>query len=125
MGELKFLSGHRHARTQLKKPVWIIILISFVILFLICAYVYPPKSSSACYIFSSGGCKVLSNWLPPVPVREFTDEEIISRVVIRDILSTPPIERRTPKIAFMFLSLGSLPFEMLWDRFFRVRLLYL
>ncbi|KAK4797730.1 hypothetical protein SAY86_030056 [Trapa natans] len=119
MGDLKLLSGHRHARAQLRRPVWIIILISFFILFLILVYVYPPQSSSACYIFSSRGCKALSVWLPPVPVREFTDEEIASRVVIKEILSTPPIEIRNPKIAFMFLSSGSLPFEKLWDKFFR------
>ncbi|KAK4783384.1 hypothetical protein SAY86_007758 [Trapa natans] len=117
-GELKLLFGHRHARTQLRRPVWIIILICFFILFLIFAYVYPPQSISACYIFSSRGCDGLSDWLPPVRVREFTDEEIASRVVIREILNTPPIETRNPKIAFMFLSPGSLPLEKLWDRFF-------
>ncbi|KAK4786325.1 hypothetical protein SAY86_003014 [Trapa natans] len=119
MGKVQLLAEQRHARTQLRKPVWIMVLIFVFILFLISAYVHPPQSSSACYIFSSRGCKVLTDWLPPIPSREYTDEEIASRIVIKEILSTPSPETRNPKIAFMFLSPGSLPFERLWDRFFR------
>ncbi|XP_040942321.1 glycosyltransferase BC10 [Gossypium hirsutum] len=118
MGDTKILPGSRH-RSPLKRPIWIILMVSFVSLFLVCAYIYPPNSDVACYVFSSRGCKVLTDWLPP-PKRELTDEEIISRVVVRDILDTPPVESKNPKIAFMFLTPGSLPFEKLWDMFFRV-----
>ncbi|KAK8345385.1 hypothetical protein V6Z12_A07G145000 [Gossypium hirsutum] len=117
MGDTKILPGSRH-RSPLKRPIWIILMVSFVSLFLVCAYIYPPNSDVACYVFSSRGCKVLTDWLPP-PKRELTDEEIISRVVVRDILDTPPVESKNPKIAFMFLTPGSLPFEKLWDMFFR------
>ncbi|TYH68994.1 hypothetical protein ES332_D05G026600v1 [Gossypium tomentosum] len=117
MGDTKILPGSRH-RSPLKRPIWIILMVSFVSLFLVCAYIYPPNSGVACYVFSSRGCKVLTDWLPP-PKRELTDEEIISRVVVRDILDTPPVESKNPKIAFMFLTPGSLPFEKLWDMFFR------
>lgn len=48
--EMQILPGPRH-RTHMKKPLWIIILVSFIIVFLICAYMYPPQSSGACYIF--------------------------------------------------------------------------
>ncbi|PSR85261.1 Mediator of RNA polymerase II transcription subunit like, partial [Actinidia chinensis var. chinensis] len=117
MKEMQILPAPRH-RGQLKKPTWIIVLVSLVSLFLICAYIYPPHNSAACYVFSSNGCKGFSHWLPPAPVREFTDDEIASRVVIRDILSAPPLESKNPKIAFLFLTPGALPFEKLWDKFF-------
>ncbi|XP_027329875.1 glycosyltransferase BC10-like [Abrus precatorius] len=118
MGDMQILSGPRH-RPHMKKPMWIIILVLFVCVFLICAYIYPPQSRSACYVFSSRGCKGFVNWLPPIPAREYTDEEIASRVVIKDILNSPPIVSKSSKIAFMFLSPGSLPFEKLWDKFFQ------
>ncbi|XP_073138147.1 glycosyltransferase BC10-like isoform X6 [Henckelia pumila] len=106
-------------RGHLKKPTWIIILISLVSLFLVCAYLYPPQSSSACYIFSSHGCKTLQSWLPPAPTRELSDDEIASQVVIRDILNMASNTSANPKIAFLFLTPGALPFEKLWDKFFQ------
>ncbi|KAL7137065.1 hypothetical protein ABFS83_10G069200 [Erythranthe nasuta] len=105
-------------RGQSKKPTWIIVLVSLVCLFLVCAYVYPPQNSSACYVFSSGGCKGIQ-WLPPAPTRELSDDEIASRVVIKSILKMAPALSETPKIAFLFLTPGALPFEKLWDKFFQ------
>ncbi|XP_023006929.1 uncharacterized protein LOC111499571 isoform X1 [Cucurbita maxima] len=115
--DMQSLPGPRH-RTHMKRPMWIIILVSFIIVFLFCAYMYPPQGDSACYIFSSRGCKVITDWLPPAPARELTDEEVASHVVIREILNSPIVPSKTPKIAFMFLTPGSLPFEKLWDKFF-------
>ncbi|XP_042031693.1 glycosyltransferase BC10-like [Salvia splendens] len=106
-------------RGPLRKPTWIIVLVSLVSLFLVCAYVYPPQNSAACYVFSSRGCKGMPNWLPPSPIRELTDEEIAARVVIRDILNMPTAIQTTPKIAFLYLTPGALPFEKLWDKFFQ------
>lgn len=124
MGDMQILPGSRH-RPPMKKPMWIIVLVLFVCVFLIIAYMYPPQSSSsACYIFSSRGCKRFSDWLPPAPAREYTDEEIASRVVIKDILTSPPVVSKKSKIAFMFLSPGSLPLEKLWDNFFQVSVGY-
>ncbi|KAK4757270.1 hypothetical protein SAY87_007397 [Trapa incisa] len=125
MGKVQLLAEQRHARAQLRKHVWIISLIFVFILFLISAYIYPRQSSSACYIFSSRGCKVLIDWLPLIPAREHTDKEIASHIVIKEILTIPLLETRNPKIAFMFLNPGSLHFERLWDRFFRARFLCL
>ncbi|WRX31626.1 Glycosyl transferase [Theobroma cacao] len=105
-------------RPHLKRPVWIIVLVTFVSIFLITAYVYPPTSSAACYIFSSRGC-TLYNQPPTFPSRELSDDETISQVVIREILKTPPILSKKSKIAFLFLTPGTLPFEELWDKFFR------
>ncbi|KAJ6363130.1 hypothetical protein OIU78_003333 [Salix suchowensis] len=117
MGDVQILHGARH-RPPLKRPMWIIVLVSMVSLFLVCAYIYPPQSSNACYVFSSRGCKVLTDWLPPAPAREFTDDEIVSRIVVREILNTPSIPTKKAKIAFMFLTTSLLPFEKLWDKFF-------
>lgn len=118
MGDMKILPGPRPRTT--KRPLWIIILVSMVSVFLICAYIYPPSGTAACYIFSSKGCKVITDWLPPIPAREYSDAEIASRIVIREILNTPFVTANTPKIAFLFLTPGSLPFEKLWDKFFHV-----
>ena len=109
-------------RPHLKRPVWIIILVTFVIIFLITAYVYPPTSSAACYIFSSRDCSTLYNQPPTFPSRELSDDETISQVVIKEILKTPPIQLKNSKIAFLFLTPGTLPFEALWAKFFHVRL---
>ncbi|KVI11849.1 Glycosyl transferase, family 14 [Cynara cardunculus var. scolymus] len=117
MKDMQILPPPRH-RAPLKKPTWIIVLVSLVCVFLVVAYIYPPQTSGACYVFSSSGCNTFTSWLPP-PVREFTDDEIASHVVISSILNAPPIESKNPKIAFMFLSPGSLPFEKLWDKFFQ------
>ncbi|KAL4651991.1 hypothetical protein ACB092_01G200700 [Castanea dentata] len=117
MADMQILSGPRH-RPPLRRPMWIIILVLLVTLFLICAYMYPPQSSAACYVFSSRGCISITDWLPPAPAREFTDEELASHVVIKDILNSHPILSHKSKIAFMFLTPGSLPFEKLWEKFF-------
>ncbi|GAB2215722.1 hypothetical protein Droror1_Dr00020118 [Drosera rotundifolia] len=102
----------------LRRPVWIIVLVSIVCIFLIAAYVYPLRHSviAACDFFASGVCKMYVD-IPSTP-RPMTDDEIYSRVVIKDILKTP-MHSKNPKIAFLFLTPGSLPFEKLWHRFFQ------
>ncbi|EPS62625.1 hypothetical protein M569_12166, partial [Genlisea aurea] len=118
MKDILILPGPRQ-RSQIKKPTWIIVLVSLVCVFLVCANVYPPHSFAACYVFSSHGCRAFQKWLPPSLGRVLTDEELASRVVIRDILYMPPVLMGRPKIAFMFLTPGPLPFERLWDKFFQ------
>ncbi|CAN1229321.1 Glycosyltransferase BC10 [Linum grandiflorum] len=117
MGDVQIFHGQRH-RAPLKRPIWIIVLVSMVCLFLVCAYIYPPRTGTACYIFSSGGCKGIDRWLPPTPERELTDSEIASHIVIKEFLNAPPVHTKTSKIAFMFLTPGQLPFEKLWEKFF-------
>ncbi|XP_010277197.1 PREDICTED: uncharacterized protein LOC104611714 [Nelumbo nucifera] len=118
IGDLQIMPAPRH-RPHLKRPMWIIVLVSLVSMFLIGAYIYPSRGFAACYIFSSRGCKSFSEWLPPTPARELTDDELASHVFIKDILKMTPLQSRNPKIAFMFLTPGTLPFEKLWDMFFR------
>ena len=121
--DLLTMAGSRQ-RPHLKRPVWIMVLVSMVCLFLIAAYVYPLGSSTTCNFFTSRGCGIYTAE-ELVPSRELTDDEIYSRVVVREILKTPPLESKNPKIAFLFLTPGSLPFERLWHKFFQVKLSFL
>ncbi|KAG4189927.1 hypothetical protein ERO13_A07G000600v2 [Gossypium hirsutum] len=115
--DILLMSGSRQ-RSRLKRPVWIIVLVTFVIIFLITAFLYPPTTSAACYIFSSRDCTLFNK--PSIfTARELSDEETRSHVVFREILNTPPIQSKNPKIAFLFLTSGTLHFEPLWDKFFR------
>ncbi|KAK8490399.1 hypothetical protein V6N11_083544 [Hibiscus sabdariffa] len=116
-GDSQIFPGSRY-RPSLKRPIWIIFLVSLVSLFLASSYIYPPHNSTACYIFFSRGCKPLTNRPPPSPARELTDKEFASRIVFRDILNIPPVQSKSSKIAFLFLTPRSLPFEKLWDMFF-------
>ncbi|KAL0922169.1 hypothetical protein M5K25_006135 [Dendrobium thyrsiflorum] len=100
-----------------KRPLWILVLLSLVCLSLIVVYLHPPQQYSSCYLLSKV-CDHLDYWLPPVPARVLTDEELISKAVIGDILSMQFPHKNSSKIAFMFLTAGSLPFEKLWEKFF-------
>ncbi|XP_010928720.1 glycosyltransferase BC10 isoform X1 [Elaeis guineensis] len=107
----------RHRPTS-RRPIWIIVLISLVCVSLIGAYIYPPQHYPACYFFTSSVCTPFKDWFPAMPTRPLTDDEMASRVVTKDILSLPSVQSKNPKIAFMFLTPGSLPFERLWEKFF-------
>jgi len=109
------------SRPQLRRPTWIIVLVSIVCVFLIAAYVYPPRSPSSCSLFSSRGCGGSIIDLPPAAQsRQLTDAEVESRVVINEILNYYPVITKKPKVAFLFLTPSSLPFERLWHMFFKV-----
>ncbi|KAJ3696265.1 hypothetical protein LUZ60_001642 [Juncus effusus] len=103
-------------RPSSKRPIWIIILIAFFCAVLIGFYIIPSNNSNCYYFLSSDTCQ---KWPPPAPVRVYTDAEIAFQVVMRDILVAPPVTSKNPKIAFMFLTPGSLPFERLWEKFFQ------
>ncbi|RZC76548.1 hypothetical protein C5167_000660 [Papaver somniferum] len=65
----------------------------------------PKRRVAECVSSSSGvSCKSIYECLPPTPTREYADAEIAARAVMKDILQTPPIETKTPKFAFMFLT---------------------
>ncbi|KAJ0030470.1 hypothetical protein Pint_12638 [Pistacia integerrima] len=117
--DLLAMSGSRQQRAHLKRPIWIIFFVSLVILFLIGAYVvFPSRSFAACYFFSSKDCTMLNLPVSP-PARELTDHENIAWVVINELLRKPPVQSKNPKIAFLFLTPGTLPFEKLWEKFFQ------
>ncbi|XP_027939987.1 glycosyltransferase BC10-like isoform X2 [Vigna unguiculata] len=116
---LLIMVGSR-SRPQLRRPTWIIVLVSIVCVFLIAAYVYPPRSPSSCSLFSSRGCGGSIIDLPPAAQsRQLTDAEVESRVVINEILNYYPVITKKPKVAFLFLTPSSLPFERLWHMFFK------
>ncbi|RDX71286.1 hypothetical protein CR513_49390, partial [Mucuna pruriens] len=117
---LLIMVGSR-SRPQLRRPTWIIVLVAIVCVFLIAAYIYPPLSPSSCSLFSSHGCGGGGTFdLPPTArSRELSDAEIESRLVINEILNYYPVQTRKPKVAFLFLTPGSLPFEKLWHMFFK------
>lgn len=116
--DIKVMPAPRH-RSSSRRPVWIIVLVCLVCLSLIGAYIYPPQGFSPCYFLSSSVCSPIKDWLPTEPAREYTDDELAARVVARDILFRPAVPSSNPKIAFMFLTPGTLPFEKLWEKFFR------
>ncbi|XP_022131462.1 uncharacterized protein LOC111004663 isoform X2 [Momordica charantia] len=105
-------------RPYLKPAVYISMMVSLVSVYLVGAYVYSPKSSLLCYIFSSGCLNGAFEQHRPTAQRELTDEETAARVVIKEILKRPLAQSKNPKIAFMFLTPGPLPFEKLWHKFF-------
>ncbi|GAB2291434.1 hypothetical protein Dimus_025689 [Dionaea muscipula] len=107
-----------------KRPLWIVVLLFLACLYLISSYLYPLQSFSAyCLVSSSGSCKALDVWWPTTTHgrggRDYTDDEMASRVVIKEILNSPLPWSETRKIAFMFLTPGPLPFEKLWELFFQ------
>lgn len=121
---MHILPMHRHRHVS-RRPVWIIVLVCLVSLFVIFGYVYPPENPSACYVFSPRGCKGFADWLPSYTRRELTDEELASHVLVQEFLRNPSQQTENPKIAFMFLTPGSLPFEKLWDVFFSVSFFFI
>ncbi|CAN7014528.1 unnamed protein product [Brassica rapa subsp. trilocularis] len=107
----KNYQGPPRHHTSLKKPLWLVLSVSVFSMLLICTRMSPRHSNNS--------SKALSSWLP-VHVRKHTDEEVAARAVVRDILKTPPFVTENSKIAFLFLTPGTLPFEKLWDEFFTV-----
>lgn len=94
-------------RTSPKKHLCILV-VAFVSIVTLWAYLYPPQHYTS----------PMRDWLPAEPVRELTDQERASQVVFKQILSTPPVKSKRSKVAFMFLTPGTLPFERLWEKFF-------
>ncbi|KAJ6808295.1 uncharacterized protein M6B38_282860 [Iris pallida] len=119
IGDLEIMPAPspRH-RAASRRPVWIIVLVSLVCISLIVAYIYPPGHYEACYFFATSSCSPFKHWLPRIATHVLTDDELASKVVIKDILTLPSVPSSNPKIAFMFLTPGSLPFEKLWEKFF-------
>jgi len=72
-------------------------------------------------MFSGPGCPLYQQFLL-VPTRELTDSEAAAQVVMNEIMNLPQSKTANPKLAFMFLTPGTLPFEPLWEMFFRVRI---
>lgn len=109
---------------KLRRPALVIALASVAcFVMIITAYIYstPTRTGSdKCNFYSSEGCRT-RDLFPNDFSRELTDKEIESRVVVKDLLNYVPIQTNTPKVAFLFMTPGTLPFEKLWHLFFQVR----
>ncbi|KAH9653791.1 Core-2/I-branching beta-1,6-N-acetylglucosaminyltransferase family protein [Citrus sinensis] len=106
-----------HPRPRhISRPTWIVTLLSLACLFLVFSNI--QKYNSGCNVFNtSSGCRsAFSEPAASEILREY--EEIASRVVMKEILD--PVRSKNPKVAFMFMTRGSLPFELLWDKFFNI-----
>ena len=108
ISDLLIMFGTRK-RIHLKSPIWTILLVSLASIFLTVAYFYLPSSSASCFLFNSKACGAHEG----VAGRELSDEETESKVVVKELLKTPPTRSKNPKIAFLFLTPGTLPFEKL------------
>ncbi|KAL8150819.1 hypothetical protein V2J09_020627, partial [Rumex salicifolius] len=130
------VGSRQRPMAAMKKPkVWIIALVSVVscFCFLLLGYAAvinsvggSARALAACNLFSPGGCassspeqEVKIGQIEQPEGRNLTDEETYSKVVVREIMKTPALVSSNPKIAFMFLTPGTLPFEQLWDKFFQ------
>ncbi|KAG2256389.1 hypothetical protein Bca52824_075683 [Brassica carinata] len=118
--EQKYLQRPRH-HTSLKKPLCVVLTVSVISILLICTHLFPRhgKSSSCHGLSSSRECENALSALLPAHIRKLTIKEIAARAVVRDILRTPSLVTQNSKIAFLFLTHGTLPFEELWDEFFK------
>ncbi|CAN8326760.1 unnamed protein product [Cochlearia groenlandica] len=105
-------------RPPFKGPRWIITLVVLVTIFVITALVYHPRNYVACYMFSGPGCPLNQQFLF-VPSRELSDTEAAAQVVTNELMNLPEYKPFNAKIAFMFLTPGTLPFEPLWEMFLR------
>ncbi|KAJ0250992.1 hypothetical protein HA466_0133950 [Hirschfeldia incana] len=116
----KYLQRPRH-RTSLKKPLCVVLTVSVISMLLICTHLFPRhgKTSSCNVLSSARGCEDALSALLPAHIRKLTIKEIAARAVVRDILRTPSLVTQNSKIAFLFLTQGTLPFELLWDEFFK------
>lgn len=80
-------------------------------------------STAASRIQTPHGCveepKGLEGWIRPPSslLHEMNDTELFWRASLVPMVEKYPF-KRTPKIAFMFLTRGPLPLAPLWDRFF-------
>lgn len=81
--------------------------------------VRTPRYMIPCELFGGEICQKPPP--PPLlpPPRVYTDEEVAMQVLASDILTRAPSKHK-PKIAFMFLTAGPLPFESVWEKFFEV-----
>ncbi|MED6125082.1 hypothetical protein PIB30_065124, partial [Stylosanthes scabra] len=121
----------RQSSSLIKRSIWIIVLVFVLSFFVAVAYYYQPKiriGSQQRRCYSSQGCNDVqvvkggedSNNKEVIVQRELTDEEMESRAVVKELLRLQPLQPKKPKIAFLFLTQGSLPFEKLWHIFFTV-----
>ncbi|KAH9314633.1 hypothetical protein KI387_023260, partial [Taxus chinensis] len=121
----KGMVGTPRSRAGARRPLWVGALVGMVCLSILGAYIYSPTflKVKVCPAFCGGGpVPLLRPPPPPPPPTIMSDREMAARIVAQDILKMPLNLTKMRKIAFMFLTPGPLPFDMLWEEFFKVRL---
>ena len=79
----------------------------------------PPISSQGVVCSSRKDPARVEDWnKPPTLMHNMSDEELLWRASMVPHRTKEPFER-VPKIAFMFLTRGPLPFLPLWEKFLR------
>lgn len=125
LGSFRSKSGEERLRKR-RLQRWMLLLgalgiLSLSALLLTSTNIRAPVYMNPCDLFGGKVC-IDSLFQPPTPPpRALTDEELAMRVLAKDLLldrTTP--SKQKPKIAFMFLTAGPLPFEALWEKFFEV-----
>ncbi|XP_020080720.1 uncharacterized protein LOC109704386 [Ananas comosus] len=73
----------------------------------------------AVYSDCDGNCLSLKHFIKPSHLmHSMTDEELFWRASMVPRMAEYPFQR-VPKVAFLFMTRGALPFAPLWDRFFK------
>ena len=127
LGSFRSKSGEERLRKR-RLQRWMLLLgalglLSLSALLLTSTNIRAPVYMNPCDLFGGKVC-IDSLFQPPIPPpRALTDEELAMQVLAKDLLldRTTPSNQK-PKIAFMFLTAGPLPFEALWEKFFEVSL---
>ncbi|KAH9306684.1 hypothetical protein KI387_011088, partial [Taxus chinensis] len=118
----KGMVGTPRSRAGARRPLWVGALVGMVCLSILGAYIYSPTllKVKVCPAFCGGGpVPLLRPPPPPPPPTIMSDREMAARIVAQDILKMPLNLTKMRKIAFMFLTPGPLPFDMLWEEFFK------
>ncbi|XP_044464848.1 glycosyltransferase BC10-like isoform X1 [Mangifera indica] len=104
---------------EMSSSKWLLILFSIISLLLV--FAYEKRTACHLYDYNSKGCESFLKLILPVDesVRDYKDEVFASRVVTTNILNGPLVPSNSPKIAFLFLTPGPLPLQLLWDKFFQ------
>ncbi|WCJ30533.1 Core-2/I-branching beta-1 6-N-acetylglucosaminyltransferase family protein [Euphorbia peplus] len=115
------MAGYRHRQQQKKRVIWIFVLVMLMVIIFLSMGSEGGSSgggSAACYFFPDIAACNDKNETQMIPMRQLTDAEHAAGIVIHEILNRPAMPSNNPKIAFMFLTPGPLPFERLWHAFF-------
>lgn len=119
--------GNQNAPTRRRATLWNILFVCLICLLVIGCCVLPSRRFiTQWYLFSSKtitrpSFQSFGAGRQFYPTRQLTDEELNSRAIVNGILAMPYVRTPISKIAFMFMTPGSLPLEKLWEKFFLVR----
>ena len=95
-------------RASPRRRIWISVVVIFIIITVLWAYLYPPQDYSY----------PVRDWFPSEPTRELTDAETAARVVFRQILSTRSKEHQL-SLSYIFHFMKSLLYWLVLFQYIR------